>query len=163
MTGRFFIDGEAHADEPFVYRISGLDEVVLLNGFERVETDYGDGIVIANMDDLHIAIALDIIANRKILGPREFRFLRREMDLTQNRLGDQLGIDGQTVARYEKGETRISGPADRLVRFLFVFKLLPQDMQKEIIDQIVDTIDRDDTTYGPTKFTNVEGHWREAC
>ncbi len=163
MTKEFFIDGKDHADEPYVYRISGLDDVILLNGFVRQETDYGNSVSIDNIDNLHEAIALRILSTKKALSPREFRFLRREMNCTQNELADDIGVDGQTIARYEKGESRISGPVDRLVRFVYVFGLLPQEQQKEIIDQIKDVIQRDEAQEVTPTFIEKDGTWFQAC
>lgn len=163
MTGKFFIDGEEHAEEPFVYRVSGLDGVLLLNGFAREETDYGPGVSIKNIDGLHRAIALHIIATRKALSPREFRFLRREMDLTQNQLAALLGVDGQTVARYEKGESRISGPVDRLIRFWFAFRLLPEEDRHDLIARIEAAIERDEVRREPVRFAESGGLWHEVA
>lgn len=161
MTREFFIDGNDHAKEPYVYKISGLDDVVLLNGFKHVETEYGEGVAIENVDNLHLAIALHVISTKKALSPREFRFLRREMNMTQNELADDLGVDGQTIARYEKGESRISGPVDRLIRFLFVFGLLPAEDQQEIIHKIQEAIERDEAQAQTARFVEQDGSWHE--
>ncbi|WP_421704819.1 helix-turn-helix domain-containing protein [Aliiroseovarius sp.] len=163
MTGKFHIGGKDFAQEPYVYRISGLDDVVLLNGFSREATDYGEGVAIENVDNLHRAIALHIVSTKKALNPREFRFLRREMEMTQNELSSALGVDGQTVARYEKGQTGITGPVDRLLRFLFVFNLLPKDMQAEVIERAREAIERDEVTEHSPSFIEEEGSWFEAC
>jgi transcriptional regulator with XRE-family HTH domain len=32
----------------------------------------------------------------------EFRFLRKQMGLTQKELGERLGVEDQTIANYEK-------------------------------------------------------------
>ncbi|RAP42004.1 hypothetical protein BYZ73_06505 [Rhodovulum viride] len=163
MTSEFFIDGKARDAQPYVYKISGLDDVILLNGFVREETDYGPGISIDNIDNLHEAIALRIISMKKTLSSRDFRFLRVEMNMTQSELGKLLGIDGQTVARYEKGESRISGPVDRLLRFLFVFRLLPEEARAELIAKIQDTIERDEMRDYTPRFREENGSWFETC
>jgi len=163
MTGEFFIDGHEHEEEPYVYKISGLDDVILLNGFVREETDYGPGVSIENIDSLHEAIALRVISTKKALSPREFRFLRTEMEMTQNELGDLLGIDGQTVARYEKAESRISGPVDRLVRFLYVYRLLPAELQSQLVEKIQVAIEQDEVREYTPRFKEKNGSWFEAC
>ena len=64
------------------------------------------------------------------------RFLRNMMDLTQEELARKLGVDVQTTARYEKGQTAISGPADRLLRHIFVLSTLPQSRRLATLDEI---------------------------
>jgi putative transcriptional regulator len=57
---------------------------------------------------------------KKVLSGTELRFLRKQMNLTQSELGKLIGLSSQQVARWEKGESAISGPADRLVRGLYI-------------------------------------------
>jgi len=164
MTSEFYMDGKEKADEPFIYRMSGLDDVVLLNGFTRHETEYGPGISIDNIEELHDAIALHIITTKKTLSAKEFRFLRNELELTQDELGTRLGVGGQTVARYEKAETAISGPADRLIRVMFIVRLLPEDQLKKLYDEMQEALQSDDIgRSSPAQFRETQGKWEEVC
>ncbi len=54
------------------------------------------------------------------LSAEAFRFLRIEMNLSQKVLGEQLGVDTQTVARWEKAQTTISRLADVVLRALYL-------------------------------------------
>ena len=101
------------------YTLSGLDDVCLLNGYQRHDTPYGPGMAIKDVPGLHRAIAEDIVSRRARLGGRDLRFLRKRMDLSQGGLAALLGVDAQTVARWEKGQTEVARPADRLVRILY--------------------------------------------
>jgi DNA-binding transcriptional regulator YiaG len=56
-------------------------------------------------------------AKRRI-SPEEFRMARRELELTQTRLGQLLGVSAQAVARWEKGQTAIPVPAEALTRIM---------------------------------------------
>lgn len=105
--------------EPLHYTSCGLDDVYLMSGYERVQTDHGPGLTIKNMGDLHRAIGLHLVQEKKALCGKEVRFLRKQMDLTQDELGDILNVSGQSVARWEKGETEIPGPADLLIRVVY--------------------------------------------
>ncbi|WP_406736971.1 helix-turn-helix domain-containing protein [Thioclava sp. GXIMD4215] len=164
MKREFIIDGEDKAKEPFIYRMSGLDDVVLLNGFTRHETDYGEGVSIDNIDSLHDAIAIHIITTKKNLTPKEFRFLRSELEMTQDQLGGYLKISGQTVARYEKGETEISGPADQLIRVAIILKMMPADKIAELFEEIQEAAASDEITTGaPVRFKEAAGVWEEVC
>lgn len=106
--------------EPLHYTDCGLDDVYLLSGYQIEETPYGRGLSIKNIDQLHTAIGCYLAKQKKALSSKELRFLRKQMDLTQSELGKIFGLSSQQVARWEKGESAISGPADVLVRVLFI-------------------------------------------
>jgi putative transcriptional regulator len=107
------------ATKRFHYTACGLDNVYLLNGFKLRSTPYGKGFSIDNIDGLHAAIGKRLIHERKTLSGKEIRFLRHEMDMSQGALADLLGVDEQTVARWEKGQAGVSGPADKVIRLLY--------------------------------------------
>lgn len=107
--------------QPLHYTACGLDDVYLLSGYEVEKTPYGAGLTIKDLDGLHQAIGCYLANQKKALSGKELRFLRKQMDLTQSDLGKFLGLTtSQQVARWEKGESIISGPADVLIRALFV-------------------------------------------
>jgi DNA-binding transcriptional regulator YiaG len=164
MTSAQRVQPVAVAAPPYHYTACGLDNVYLMNGFAVEETDYGRGLRVDRLDELHRLIAAHLVTKRKNLSAREFRFLRRHMNLTQAELGATLGIDAQTVARYEKGDTAISGPADRLIRFHYVFSSLPRGEQLPMIDDIMALIEMDEPlTEPPARFAATEHGWRKAA
>lgn len=110
-------------DAPFHYRRSGLDNIYLLNGFEAEWVDGERYVTVMDVDGLHKAIGLHLVCNRKVLAPKEIRFLRKTLDQTQSELGRLIGQSDQQIARWEKGENNISGPADRLLRILFAYQM----------------------------------------
>jgi DNA-binding transcriptional regulator YiaG len=112
--------GREPEHEPLHYTACGLDDVYLVNGFTRERIDGDDTITIEDMDGLWKAIGLALITTRKALEPKDVRYLRGHMDLTQAELSAKLRVSDQTVARWEKGEVPISGPADVLLRVLFL-------------------------------------------
>lgn len=105
---------------PLHYTDCGLDDVYLVSGYEIEKTPYGEGLSIKNLDQLHKAIGCYLANRKKVLAGKELRFLRKQMDLTQSDLGKFLGLSSQQVARWEKSESEISGPADLLVRAFFI-------------------------------------------
>ena len=46
------------------------------------------------------------------------RRIRKRLGLTQVELAKTLGVSGNTVARWERGEVRITEPVARLIRFV---------------------------------------------
>lgn len=105
---------------PLHYKDCGLDDVYLVGGYEIERTPYGEGLSIKHLDQLHRAIGCYLATQKKALSGRELRFLRKQMDLSQSELGKLLGLSSQQVARWEKGESDISGPADLLIRAYFI-------------------------------------------
>lgn len=106
------------AKTPYQYRGCGLDDVWLLNGYDVEEIDGERAITVRNLDGLLKAIAQSLVKRKKVLNGKEIRFLRLQLDLTQSDLARAMGCDSQQVARYEKGENKMPGPADRILRML---------------------------------------------
>ena len=97
------------------YTESGLRNIWLANGFTPQKTEYGEGVSIADVTGLHKVIAKRLIENKPRLSGAEFRFLRKEIGLSQAKLAKLWGYDAQSVALWEK---RGSVPviADRFIR-----------------------------------------------
>lgn len=111
--------GETDKD-PLHYTACGLDDVYLMSGYEIVKTSHGEGTAIKKLDELHLAIGRNLSERKKVLSAKELRFLRIHMNLTQSELGKLLGLTSQQVARWEKGESDISGAAEFLLRAYFI-------------------------------------------
>jgi DNA-binding transcriptional regulator YiaG len=122
MTARyeFSIKGRRHLPKPYHFKGAGLPNVYLRNGVTiEKDADYGDLVRIDHLPDLFIAIAFTLVAKPQPLTGLEMRFLRKRMEMTQAALGKELWVTEQTVANYEKEETK-AGPADRALRFLLL-------------------------------------------
>lgn len=116
MTKREKIDRKRSA---YHYRECGLDNIYLLNGVTWSKGKRGDWAHIEDVDGLHLAIGKMLISEKKRLNGRELRFLRHELNMTQDLVASLLYSDTQAVARWEKGKTKVPGPADRLIRLLY--------------------------------------------
>jgi putative transcriptional regulator len=103
---------------PYEYRESGLDNVVLRNGYSIRQTPYGETVAIHNVNALHREIARALIKQAELTGA-ELRFLRSELDQTQAELAKALGTSEQTVSLWERArsEPMPETPA-RLLRLL---------------------------------------------
>ena len=100
------------------YRECGLDNV-LLEGLPVCTDDAGEEVVtIPNLTGLHRAILLGVLDKESGLQPRELRFVRTELGLTQAEVAALVGKDAQTVGRWERGETAIEPAAETVVRVL---------------------------------------------
>lgn len=147
--------------EPFNYKGCGLDDVYLISGYDIEKTPYGDGVRIRNVEKLHEAIGKFLISGKKVLSGKELRFLRMQMKLTQSNLARILGCDTQQVARYEKEENRVSGPADRLIRLLYTDRIGSKRIPIEKLLKALD--DMDDQANKNMVFAQVDSDWRKSA
>jgi len=135
------LHGREPLSEPLHYTACGLDDVYLVNGFTREEIDGEDAVAIEDLDSLWKAIGLALVKGRKTLTPKEARFLRHHMDLTQAELGGELRVSDQTVARWEKGGTPIPGPADVALRMLFLASKCAQPEGGKVLMRVLAMLD----------------------
>ena len=145
--------------EPYHYKACGLDDVYLLNGYEPVETSYGKGIQIENIEALYKAIASYLVMMQKPLKPKEFRFLRKQLNLTQKELGDLMKITDQTVARYEKGECDIPATTDFTLRMLCAIELMPRDKREEFLEDFKNILRAEDVNRSQIFLRETAGDW----
>jgi putative transcriptional regulator len=135
----FFLKGPELLAEPYHYVASGLDNIYLLNGVTTQATAYGPMITIENLNGLHNAIGLYIVEKPSLMTGPNFHFVRKQLDLTQVQLGRYLRVSDQTVANYEKGNTCL-GPADPLLRGLYLVHVLPEQTRVEVLKELMDKI-----------------------
>lgn len=112
--------GERLKRKPYAYTVCGLDNIYLLNGYNVSYYDDEEYVSVTDTDGLHKAIGRHLVLHRKELAPKEIRFLRKTMELTQAELAAKLGNDVQSIARWEKGTFGMPGTAEKLLRALFL-------------------------------------------
>ena len=102
------------------YTDGGLRNVWLANGYEIKKTPFGEGVVFHNLEGLTESICIALTKKAGVLTGSEFRYIRSAgMLLSQPALGRLMGIDGQSVARWEK-TGKVPKWADKLVRLLYL-------------------------------------------
>ena len=117
------------------YTECGLNNIWLVNGFKVHKTPYGKGVAIEDADGLHRVIALRLVNHKPRLSGGEFRFLRKELDLSQAALARVLGNDEQSVARWEKGG-RAPKMGERFLRALYREHAEGNARIREIVDRL---------------------------
>jgi transcriptional regulator with XRE-family HTH domain len=133
----YILQGRALLPEPYAYRAIGLDNVVLLNGVSTTQTAYGPMVHIEGIHGLHRAIGLGIAEKPGAMRGAEFRFLRKQLGLTQEELAARMRVSDQTIANYEKGKTGL-GPADPFMRALYLVHILPNRTRVEVLKPMVE-------------------------
>ncbi|EOW1908525.1 helix-turn-helix domain-containing protein [Yersinia enterocolitica] len=101
------------------YTESGLTTVWLANGYHYDVINGEQFISIDDVDGLHRLIGKILVNRCKPLVADEIRFIRVEMNMSQKVLATLLGVDIQTVARWEKGQTSLPRTADVALRALY--------------------------------------------
>jgi DNA-binding transcriptional regulator YiaG len=123
-------------------------------------------VTIQDLDGLWKAIGLHLVTTRKTLAPKEIKFLRHHMDETQAELASRMRVTDQTVARWEKGITELSGPADMMLRTLFLGSQVAQPEGNELLKEIIklwdELVERDEPEAGPVVFEHGKKKWKES-
>ncbi|AIN16664.1 MULTISPECIES: helix-turn-helix domain-containing protein [Yersinia] len=101
------------------YTESGLTTVWLANGYHYDVIDGEQFTSIDDVDGLHRLIGRVLVNRCNPLVADEIRFIRIEMNMSQKALATLLGVDVQTVARWEKGRTSLPRTADVALRALY--------------------------------------------
>ena len=160
------IPGKETEQEPLHYPYCGLD-IYLLNGFSRRVVDGEESVMIEDMDGLWKAIAIHLVAKKKMLTPAELKFLRQQLDMTQKELGQYLRVTDQTVARWEKGETELPGPADVAIRTAGLASPAAQPEGRELSDHLLEIMnsltEMDDTADDKLTFRKRKDVWTDSA
>jgi DNA-binding transcriptional regulator YiaG len=100
----------------YQYLGCGLDNTHLCNGYEVRRTASGKEVVwIDDVKGLHRAIARHLCDADRPLEANEFKFLRKEMEMSQGQAASMMGVEEQTVSVWERGGT-INPAAENLLR-----------------------------------------------
>ena len=123
------------------YTDGGLRNVWLANGYEITQTPYGEGVSFHNLDGLTRSICMALTRKASPLTGAEFRYIRSAgMLLSQPALGKLMGIDGQSVARWEK-TSKVPLWADKLARLLYAAQVNGDEPIAKAVERI-NTVER---------------------
>lgn len=157
-------DFDHKVQEALPYTTCGLDGIFLSNGYRIDVVDGEEFIHVTDVEGLHIAIGKYVATCRKALSPDEVRFLRKTMDWTQEDLAKKLAKNVQSIARWEKGEFAIPGPAEKLLRVLFLANTMTLDEItefKEFLANKMSELDEADETCVPKAQFELLESWEE--
>jgi DNA-binding transcriptional regulator YiaG len=141
------------------YKESGLPNVYLVNGYREVATAYGRGIAIEDVEGLHMAIGRDLVEAIPVLSGLEARFIRKLLGLTQEKLAEFLGVEDQSIRRWEK-LANVPKQADRAIRLVF------RDLTRRSgapLPKLTERIDSEDPEKRSVRYRfkpRAAEHWR---
>lgn len=122
------------------YKMCGLDNVWLENGYTAKETRYGKGVSVANADQLHALLATVVAKKEGRLTGKELKFLRNFLCLSQRRVGEMLGCSEQSVSLWERNDN-VPVAEEALIRSCVLEKVNGNAKVSEMIDRM-NTVDR---------------------
>ena len=161
-ASHFVRNGEEIRSVPYEYTESGLQGIFLHSGYETADIDGETFVSVIDTEGLHRCIGEHIVFNRKELSSEEVKFLRKTLDMTQSELGRWIGQSGQQIARWEKGQSTIPGPADRLLRAIFLFQTMDEEERDEFIELLQSLDEMDEQPPQRLDFRFEEG-WKDAA
>lgn len=106
----------------FHYTACGLDNVWLANGFKVKTTHHGNAVAVNDVDGLHQLIAQTLIDKPGRLTGNEFRFLRTQIGLSQEALGELLDFSENAVSLWERKDM-VPAACDQWLRMSMLAKL----------------------------------------
>jgi len=143
--------------KPLHYRECGLRNIYLKNGFKIRKTPYGETVSIDNLLELHQAIACDLIHYKPKLTGTEFRFLRKEINMSQKRLAELMGTKEQTLSLWER-KGAVPQWADRFVRKIYLEVHGGNETIIELVDRL-NNLDRKEASKKMT-FQKNKSKWK---
>jgi DNA-binding transcriptional regulator YiaG len=151
------MDGFGPMTEGYHYTKSGLDYVYLMNGYTIHDTPYGRGVSIQHAEQLHEAIAKEIVRRPNRMCGQEVRFLRGRMRLSQEGLARIMRTSRPAIARYEGNpQKEIPGSADVALRLFYAARMTSDPIAREVADLLteIDELEHDSraVTFKETEF-----------
>jgi DNA-binding transcriptional regulator YiaG len=125
------------------YKGCGLDNVYLQNGYAINTLRSGEEVVsIEDIEGLHCAIASAIVDSASALDARTFKYLRKELDMSQRQVAQMFDVDEQTVSLWERARNPVPQHADLMLRTLVKEKMSGNAELRNLIQRF-NSIDRD--------------------
>lgn len=140
------------------YTESGLQNIYLANGYKAKKTPHGKAVSISDLEGLHQAIGRHIAARGYMTGA-EFRFLRKELDLSQTRFGALLDVSEESISLWER-RGRVPKMACRWMQALYLESVTGNVKVKDLIEKLAD-LDREQRER--IVFEDTGAGWKEAA
>lgn len=142
----------------YEYTGCGLTGFFLGSGYTIKKTPYGESVAIDDLQGLHNAIGRYLADGPRDLTGEEFRFLRRELDLSQRKFAVLFNISDQTVANWEKGNHELPGWADKMIRVLYLEHVGARNQNLTLLLQHLSNLDQ--AEHREVLLEDSENGWR---
>lgn len=122
------------------YTECGLDNVWLANGYTQKDTAYGKAVAVSMADELHKALADQLVKKPARLTGKELRFLRVQMGVSQAALAASQGVSEQNVSLWER-HGKVPKANDKLIRLCYLAHSAGNETLRAAFDRIM-TVER---------------------
>ena len=139
------------------YTESGMNNVWLTNGYRTRKTPDGDAVAIVDLVELHSVIGL-ALCERAYMTGAQFRFLRKELDLSQVRVSSLMGASEESVSLWER-KGRIPKHAMRFMQAMYLEAIHGSVKFKNLLEELAD-MDRDEQEQ--LFFSESDRGWAES-
>jgi len=121
----------------YQYKESGLSHVYLKDAVRLHHCNQGHRFVeIRMIDRLQDAIAYELLRKKALLTGQEFKFLRKWIGLTAEKLASALGYKSrQSVSRWENEKEPLTAATDHAMR-LFVLRLKEETINGRMFEHV---------------------------
>lgn len=146
---------------PYVYRLSGLDNLLLVGIKVRVCPNCGlESPTIPRAGELHQLIANFLVRKPASLSGSEVRYLRKHAGFPVSKFATLIGIGPGYLSRVENNKMEGLGESDdRLVRVISC-DCSSVDGLKELLFEVAEAIDNVKKQPTPSTFTLEKSGWR---
>jgi DNA-binding transcriptional regulator YiaG len=120
----------------YTYTDGGLTNIIVANGYEEHETEFGPGVSFHDLDGLIRAICLALASKRSPLTAEEFRYLRQALCLSQTSVGRLMGVTDQAVAKWEKKHVPLPKLADFAMRAIYMEHVGGNQRVKDLVEAL---------------------------
>ncbi len=133
------------ATERYLYKESGLDNVWLENINVLACEECGSvSPMIPKLEEVHKAIAKQIILQVTPLRGQDLRFLRKQVRLKARQLADLMRVDHTTFSRWENDERSMGQQSDMLIRYICDERMAEKECETPAIS-VAETLAYSDT------------------
>lgn len=140
------------------YTESGLQNIYLANGFKERKVAGGKAVAIIDVEGLHQAIGRSLARKGHLTGA-EFRFLRKELDLSQTRFGALAGASEESVSLWER-RGRVPKSAALFLQAIYL-EAIDGDIEfRKLVEELAE-LDR--AHQEKVIFEDTAAGWKEAA
>ncbi len=147
------------ARENFRYGSSGLPVTLVGVDVSRCAACGEFEVAIPRIEELHRAIAMEVIRKRARLTAKEVRYLRKYLGWLSTEFARHMGVSVGAVSRWENGRDKMGAVADRLLRLMVAHG--PPDSDYSL-DELTEIVEKDAAPLKLGMRVDREG-WQKAA
>lgn len=156
---------KATAEKPFHFVDSGLSNVSLI-GIRYYKCECGRTMAaIPAIVDLMRLIARDLVMKPTSLIGEEVKFLRKRLGKKQADFAREIGVEPETLSRYENDKQTIGETTDKLIRMYYVWAAQDDARLDEVRKRIQQALEEWKASTAPKKVVarvNANNEWTPA-